>query len=457
MTALFRLLRLTLVSSLVSACAVTAALMAAAADPAGRVACPSQERRSAAAEIERVLTASGIDQARARFQEIRAKGAGEFFVVEKEFNALGYRLLRNRKVGEARAVFEMNLSAFPDSWNAWDSLAEAHFASGDSDLAEAAYIKSLELNPKNENAERFLSHIRGSRRTAERETKVGARFEPGQPTGLQGPYLGQKPPGLDPELFAPGIVSTAGHNDFSITFTPDGREIYFTSRAEPEGRNAIFVARWEKDGWTAPAEASFAAGGFWSHEPFITPDGRRLYFGSQRPKAGEKELSYGIWVCDRTAAGGWSAPRYHGPGMYVSTDRSGNLYLTDVTQIAGGGIIRFPWSQGAFGRPDRLGGGVNDPTGADHAFISPDGTFIVFDATRPGGQGGEGDLYVCFKLSDGSWSGAVNLGNSINSDATNFCPSLSPDGKYLFYGANRDIFWVSAKVIERLRPKPAAR
>jgi tetratricopeptide (TPR) repeat protein len=308
--------------------ALSAILLLFCARTALSAAQPQQTPRSAAAEVERVLAASGIDQARARFAEIRTKQAGEFAVVEKEFIALGYKLMRGRKLEEAKAVFQMNLEAFPDSWNAWDSLAESHFAIGEMDLAEKAYVKSMELNPKNENAKGFLSHIRGGRLNAGRETKIEARFELGERTGLQGPYLGQKTPGLEPELFAPGIVSTAGHMEFALTFTPDGREIYFTSRPEPDGRNAILVARWEKDGWTAPQEAPFAAGGTWSNEPFITPDGKHLYFGSRRPKPGETEPSYGIWVSDRTGDG-WSAPRYHGPGMFVSVDRSGHLYMTD--------------------------------------------------------------------------------------------------------------------------------
>ncbi len=413
------------------------------------------EMGSAAGEIERVLNASGIDKAKERFDEIRTKKTGGFAIIENEFNILGYRLLQAQKPLESKAVFEMNVAAFPGSANAWDSLGQGLIASGEEDAAEKAYLKSLELDPQNTNAKDYLSFIRGNRLNALREIKVEARFKPGEKTGLQGPYLGQKTPGLVPEVFAPGIVSTAGHFDFSVTFTPDGREIYFTSRPEPGGQNAVWVSRWEKDGWTVPAIASFSSVG-WSNEPFITPDGKRLYFGSRRLQPGATQPGYGIWVSDRTDAG-WSEPRFHGPGMYVSTDRSGDLYLTDITQIAGGGIIRYPWTGGAFGKPERLGGGVNQPNGADHAFVSPDGSFIVFDVSRPGGQGGEGDLYVCFRQADGSWGEALNLGDSVNSETTNFCPSLSPDGKYLFFGMNRDIYWVSAEVIERLRPRTATR
>ena len=131
--------------------------------------------------------------------------------------------------------------------------------------------------------------------------------------------------------------------------------------------------------------------------------------------------------------------------------------MTDVTNVAGGGIIKYPlaerrlWSAGESSRAPST-----SPAWAAHAFIAPDESYIVFDSdNRPGGQGGEGDLYVVFRNPDGSWSDAFNLGDTINTPGTNFCPMVSPDGKYLFYAASRDIYWVSAEVIHRLRPAVA--
>ena len=43
---------------------------------------------------------------------------------------------------------------------------------------------------------------------------------------LSGPYLGQKPPGMMPEIFASGIIST-GHEEFKIVFSPDGKELFY--------------------------------------------------------------------------------------------------------------------------------------------------------------------------------------------------------------------------------------
>ena len=64
-----------------------------------------------------------------------------------------------------------------------------------------------------------------------------------------------------------------------------------------------------------------------------------------------------------------------------------------------------------------------------------------------------GDLFVAFRTADGDWGEAYNLGDTVNTPATNFCPSLSPDGKYLFFATYQDIYWVSADVIHRLQPE----
>jgi len=407
----------------------------------------------AAAEIERVMRQSGPDAARARFQELQAAGEREFFIDETKFNALGYKFFQQEgKLAEAIAVFEMNSEAFPGAWNAWDSLGEALLAQNEFDKAEACYAKSLELNPNSQSGRDSLNRIRLDFRS---ETKETVKFTPGQKTKLKGPYLGQMLPGLNPTLFAPGIVSTGGNFEFSIAFSPDGREIYFTRRKTLDGLNTMMVCRREKDGWTAPEEAAFCKG-FASNEPHIIADGKKMYFGCKRQRPGEELAEYGnIWVTERTE-NGWGEPRFHSRGMYVSSTRNGDLYMTDVTMAAGGGIIKYPLAGGIYGAPEKLPGAVNEPVWASHAFIAPDESYIVFDSdNRPGGQGGEGDLYVVFRNPDGSWSDAFNLGDTINTPGTNFCPMVSPDGKYLFYSASRDIYWVSTEVIQRLRPGAA--
>jgi len=81
---------------------------------------------------------------------------------------------------------------------------------------------------------------------------------------------------------------------------------------------------------------------------------------------------------------------------------------------------------------------------------------IVSSSGRPDDLG-KGDLYILFKKEDGSWTRLKNMGNIINSPETDYCPMLSPDGKYLFYTSSRkgnmDAFWADAKIIEDLKPK----
>ncbi len=70
-------------------------------------------------------------------------------------------------------------------------------------------------------------------------------------------------------------------------------------------------------------------------------------------------------------------------------------------------------------------------------FVAPDESYLIFTSTRPGGFGRE-DLYIGYKKVDGSWTEPKNMGKTINSSGVDFCPMLSPDGKYLFFTRNID-------------------
>jgi len=84
--------------------------------------------------------------------------------------------------------------------------------------------------------------------------------------------------------------------------------------------------------------------------------------------------------------------------------------MTDVGGLTGSGpanaVVRR-WTGTRHAPPQRLAGAINSPAVADHFFIAPDESYILFDSKRPGRQGG-GDLYVCFRTPDGSWSEAVS-------------------------------------------------
>ena len=81
--------------------------------------------------------------------------------VEMEVNFVGYALLQTDREEQALTVFELNTRVFPEAFNTWDSLAEAHMVLGHDDEAIRFYERSLELNPNNSNAETMIARIRG--------------------------------------------------------------------------------------------------------------------------------------------------------------------------------------------------------------------------------------------------------------------------------------------------------
>jgi len=408
----------------------------------------SQESKPNASKlIEEIINEQGIEEAQKKFAGILSD-TSQFVLIESEFNTLGYSLIRQRKFDESIAVLQMNVKAFPESWNAYDSLGEVYAWTGSTDQAIRYFEKSLELNPDNENAKRNLSQIYGTIADHENETKIEFQYSSGESTGVDKAYFGEEAPGLTPKLFAPGIISTHGHFEFACTFSPNGKEFYFTRRNDDRGNNVIMACKWEESGWTAPDTAAFARPG--DHEPHVSPDGKKLYFGTTRMKSGADRPAYGIWVMNRTGSD-WSTPEYSTDGMYASATLDGSVYVTDIDGLTEGGVIKLVLKEGVFEKPVRLGGGVNNPGDGIHPFISPDEAFLLFDCQREEGFGGEGDIYVAFRDTAGEWGDAFNLGAEVNGPGVEFCASVSPDGKYIFYTRNRDIYWVSTKILEAVK------
>jgi len=79
---------------------------------------------------------------------------------EDDLNAWAYSLLGKNETEKAIEVFKLNVTLNPDSWNAYDSLGEAYLKAGNKELAKKNYKKSLELNPKNDNATKTLGQIK---------------------------------------------------------------------------------------------------------------------------------------------------------------------------------------------------------------------------------------------------------------------------------------------------------
>lgn len=113
--------------------------------------------------LQDIIDNSGLDAAKTRFAEARAAKFTGLYLGESQMNGLGYRYLgKEGKLAEARAVLQWNVELFPESANVYDSLGEADVKAGDRTAALRNYAKSLELDPKNKNAEKFLAEIKAT-------------------------------------------------------------------------------------------------------------------------------------------------------------------------------------------------------------------------------------------------------------------------------------------------------
>jgi len=265
---------------------------------------------------------------------------------------------------------------------------------------------------------------------------------------LKGPYLGQKPPGMTPELFAPGIISTCSQHS-SAYFSRDGKEVYF-SRMLPRPSAIMYMCE-ENGQWTSPRVVCEGL------TPGLAPDGKTIFFST-----------WMLWRLFKTPEG-WTEPELLPPHInfqkrqdtpYAAAD--GTLYFCSMFGKADG-IYRAQLRNGEYTKPERIEYGISDDSSNFSPYVAPDESYMIFSSTRPGY--GISDLYISFHNEDGSWTAPKNLGPKINSGAKESCPFVSFDGKHLFFMSNRvselnrnpipdgpgNVYWVDAKIIEELK------
>lgn len=157
--------------------------------------------------------------------------------------------------------------------------------------------------------------------------------------------------------------------------------------------------------------------------------------------------------------------------LYFSSGRPGGYGKND--------LYRSRPTEDGWSEPENLGGAINTEQSEGDLYVAPDQSYIVFVSSGREDSIGAGDLYVSFRAPDGSWGEGINLGETINSTWTEYCPTVSPDGRHLFFTSYRvlrdepsaepltleqieraygspqsgmgDIYWVDAAVLAPLR------
>jgi len=269
------------------------------------------------------------------------------------------------------------------------------------------------------------------------------------------PYFGQKLPGMTPEPFTPDIFSKE-REQHDLFFGPGGLEAVWTERNPADNTFRFLYTQCINGIWFDPIVIPFSTT-YRNMELCMSPDGRKLFFSSDRPNSngGEAQKMPDIWMSEKTVSG-WGEPQclpssVNSPGLelqpYVGFD--GRLYF-----IRQSGKIRrimclMP-AEGATADSVPLGVDLFEKQIAGLC-VSPDEQIMILHSRMEGGFG-SWDLYASFRDSSGKWGVPVNLGSTFNTEGVEGTVSFSPDGKYLFFARDRKIWWIVAKAIARSNP-----
>jgi hypothetical protein len=271
--------------------------------------------------------------------------------------------------------------------------------------------------------------------------------QPSDSAELGGAYLGQRLPGSLPEFFAPGIVTGDLHTP--PVFTPDGSQAYWSLQD-----NTILTSALENGSWTEPATVAFSESMTDYRDPFISPSGDKLFFlskgklpGSQLP---EKES---IWFVERSGQG-WGEPQPLSEKVnaltlhwQISVAANGNLYFSSSEPDGIGDIYVSKNRADEYGKPVKLAAPISTEQVELTPYVAPDESYLIF--ARMADQNGDPMLYISFADGNGGWDKPV----LVETVTYGLCPSVSPDGKYVFYlSSPQSVSWMNTDFIDELRP-----
>ncbi len=292
---------------------------------------------------------------------------------------------------------------------------------------------------------------------------------------LKGAYFGQKPPGDNPELFLPGLITTLDV-EYCISFLDQGRVCVF-------GRDDIEVNyTYIKDGrWTKPQNMELDPQ-LWEWKHNAGPGDRTLYFMSRRLTSSKDEKEEVNIYKIEWSDSGWTeqemlpyppnSKAYH--EVYPSVTTNGTVYFhggdfrnaPNIHQD----IYRSRCVNGIFEEQERLQEPISTEYGEYDAFVAPDESYLIFGSDRPGGFG-RYDSYICFHKKDESWTHPVNLGIPLNSISWENRVMVTHDGKFMFFVSGRrhkylndelekgkrtsvtGFYWVNTSFISELKEK----
>jgi hypothetical protein len=229
-------------------------------------------------------------------------------------------------------------------------------------------------------------------------------------------------------------------NDYNPSFDRVERQMVF-ARSEADFRDAkIYIATRRGGAWSKPERIAFSDDRYSDSDPWLAPDGRTLYFVSDRPtpsRPNKKDLD--IWRA-RLVDGRWSAPEHLGdavnsPGPELGPEVHRGVLTFSSVRKGGRGALDIYAAVLGDGRPDHaalLDGPFNSAESDSDLTFSTDGRHAAFWR----GSGPAARIYVSAK-SPAGWSEPQPLSDTVNIGPFNFTPAFSRDGRWLHFASTR--------------------
>ncbi|MCP4580611.1 MAG: hypothetical protein GY839_03280 [candidate division Zixibacteria bacterium] len=266
-------------------------------------------------------------------------------------------------------------------------------------------------------------------------------------------YFNNPKPSLKAELFAPDIFVNEDHQHSSPCFSPDGKEIYWSSGIRVKNtksrKQVIYFSRYEDGKWSNPEIVSFS-GDYSDGGPFITYDNKKMFFYSNRPitQGAKIKSDDDIWYVERVDLN-WSEPirlqfNTDFNETMPSVSEKGTVYF--AAQYKEEGSFHIYYSElkdGLYEQPRSIGPSINNDFRMS-PYIAPDESYIIYATLNA-------PLKISFRNADGSWGKHRSLGSIINTGKSQRFPMLTPDSKYLFFtsykGGKEERYWIDAEFL----------
>ncbi|MBW1294768.1 TolB family protein [Aquimarina litoralis] len=267
-------------------------------------------------------------------------------------------------------------------------------------------------------------------------------------------YYNLSKPKAIPQDFNPEILDLNGSFKFNVEIKKCD-EIYFTTITSSEN---IFFSKKQNEKWSKPNIASFSDPNYNDADPFLSKDGNRMYFISKRPThTTDKKLDYNIWYADKKDDQ-WAKPKPLPKPInsddfdeyFFSISDNGNAFFSSNRKGGEGSFDIYTTKvldNNQFSAPQNAGRPISTEKYEFDPYISPNEDFIIFSINEKGNS----SLYFSYKNKDDNWSEPQNLGDKINVTNQDFAPSLSADGKFIFFSNNGKLRWVSTDILKSLQ------